>query len=275
MARGSRKIQGRLDPSSKMEPKVLEWIKQTRLWEQARGDITLHLQYPVWEYITEEIPKKYITDFCIIYEGINGLCVKIIIEYDGWGHFTHTKYKVDKYNWHRSYSYDDMQREYIIERSGYEVLRINKWNRGNYPVEALDNRMYKIIGKRKREMRAREMRAEIDAINFTEMPREQRYKDDVNTTEVPRERRYKKDKATNTIDKRVLHPIIFWLLTAIPFYGLLAFFFVRQSSRSRIGEITILGIQIDRSRAIKVGVAIAIISFTIVMIISTLTQPAP
>ena len=138
-----------VDPNSPMEKEVLNWVAQTKFWQQNKGlgRVSLVPQFNVGEYLQQLDPTrayqhpKYKVDFLLIYRNEKDREHKIVIEYDGFKeHFT--KYgEVNEFNYRQYYSHEDMYRQKIIESYGYKFIRINKFNCGKNPIETLDKRL--------------------------------------------------------------------------------------------------------------------------------------
>ena len=138
-----------VDPNSPMEKEVLNWIVQTKFWQQNKGHgrVTLVPQFNIGEYLRQLDPQKayqhpkYKVDFLLVYKNEKDREYKIVIEYDGFKeHFT--KYGgVNAFNYHQYYSAEDVYRQKIIEGYGYKFIRINKFNCGKNPIETLDKRL--------------------------------------------------------------------------------------------------------------------------------------
>ncbi|MCA9466374.1 MAG: hypothetical protein KC643_13160 [Nitrospira sp.] len=132
------------DPNSPMEPKVLEWLKNTYFVQNNKSSIEIRAQFPIGEYLKQidrsyEHPK-YRTDFFLLFKNKNGQEIKIIIEYDGFHHF---RKEQDNSIWSNQayYSDEDIEREKTLESYGYKFLRLNRFNIGKDPVETLDRRL--------------------------------------------------------------------------------------------------------------------------------------
>jgi hypothetical protein len=148
---GARKepLPSEVDQNSPMEKEVLNWIVQTKFWQQNKGlgRVTLVPQFNIGEYLLQLDPKKtyqhpkYKVDFLLVYKNEKNREQKIIIEYDGFKeHFTNYV-AVNEFNYHYYYSPEDVYRQKIIESYGYKFIRINKFNSGKNPIETLDKRL--------------------------------------------------------------------------------------------------------------------------------------
>ena len=70
--------------------------------------------------------------------------VSIIIEYDGFKeHFVDLD-RVNAANYGDYYKADDIERQKVLEGYGYRFLRINRFNIGKNPVDALNERLVKL-----------------------------------------------------------------------------------------------------------------------------------
>jgi len=59
--------------------------------------------------------------------------------------------KVTSYNYEQFYREEDIERQLIIESYGYKFLRINRFNLGKHPVEALSDRLFQLIQQASQE----------------------------------------------------------------------------------------------------------------------------
>jgi very-short-patch-repair endonuclease len=83
---------------------------------------------------------NYVVDFLLFFRDTNEEH-KIIVEYDGFlEHFDDVD-EVDKFNYQRHYSEEDIFRRKTLEGYGYKFLRLNKFNIGKEPIAALDERI--------------------------------------------------------------------------------------------------------------------------------------
>ena len=141
-----------VDKKSEMEPLVLEWLKQTKFWEENKGKAELHPQFELGKYL-KQLDKNYNhpnyrVDFLLVYTDEEGDDHKIIIEYDGFmEHFGASSHVVNKSNYEDYYSPEDVYRQHVLEGYGYRFLRINKFNLGENPIETLDSRIHEIVKK--------------------------------------------------------------------------------------------------------------------------------
>jgi len=134
-----------VDPKSHMEPKVLNWFYQTRFWNENKDKIEFVPQFQIGKYLKQLDRKythpKYVVDFLLFYRDDTQGEHKIIIEYDGFlEHFDDVD-EVDKFNYQKHYSEEDIFRRKELEGYGYKFLRINKFNIGKDPIATLDERI--------------------------------------------------------------------------------------------------------------------------------------
>jgi len=138
-----------VDPNSPMEKEVLNWVVQTKFWQQNKrfGKISLVPQFNIGDYLRQLDPiksyqhPKYKVDFLLLYKNEKAQEYKIVIEYDGFKeHFTQYR-EVNNFNYNQYYSPEDVYRQKIIESYGYKFIRINKFNSGKNPIETLDKRL--------------------------------------------------------------------------------------------------------------------------------------
>ena len=141
-----------VDKNSKMEPLVLEWIKQTKFWEENKDNAEILPQFKLGKYL-KQLDKSYNhpnyrVDFLIVYHDEEGSEHKIIIEYDGFlEHFGDSMHIVNESNYEEYYSQEDVYRQHVLEGYGYQFIRINKFNLGNNPIKTLDSRIQEIVKK--------------------------------------------------------------------------------------------------------------------------------
>lgn len=145
-----------VDPNSPMEREVLNWIIQTRFWQQNKGidRVSLVPQFAIGKYLRQLDPTKtyqhpgYKVDFLLVYKNDKGKSIKIIIEYDGFKeHFTNYG-EVNQFNYQHYYSDKDIYRRKILESYGYKFLNINKFNAGKNPIEIIDKRLTSLTTER-------------------------------------------------------------------------------------------------------------------------------
>ncbi len=136
------------DPSSPMESKVLDWIFKTAFFQLNEESVEVVPQFPIGEYLRQLDPfythPAYRCDFLVRYH--NGLgSVNVIIEYDGFAEHFVERQKIHNGNWDRYYRPEDIERQMVIESYGYKFLRLNRFNLGDDPVEALSKRLYELV----------------------------------------------------------------------------------------------------------------------------------
>lgn len=142
-----------VDKNSKMEPLVLEWIKQTKFWGENKSNAELLPQFELGKYL-KQLDKSYQhpdyrVDFLLVYDDNDGIQHKVIIEYDGFlEHFGDSADVVNASNYQEYYSPEDVYRQHVLEGYGYKFIRINRFNLGENPIETLDSRIQDIVKKK-------------------------------------------------------------------------------------------------------------------------------
>lgn len=141
-----------VDKNSQMEPLVLEWIKQTKFWEENRNNAEILPQFELGKYLKQLDQSynhpNYRVDFLLVYQDEEGSEHKIIIEYDGFlEHFGDSTHVVNESNYEEYYSPEDVYRQHVLEGYGYRFIRINKFNLGNNPIATLDIAIQEIVKK--------------------------------------------------------------------------------------------------------------------------------
>lgn len=141
-----------VDTNSEMEPLVLEWIKQTKFWEENKKNAQILPQFELGRYLKQLDQSynhpNYRVDFLLVYHDEEGSEHKIIIEYDGFlEHFGDSAHIVNESNYQEYYSPEDVYRQYVLEGYGYRFIRINKFNLGDNPIETLDSWIQEIVKK--------------------------------------------------------------------------------------------------------------------------------
>ena len=133
-----------LDPSSKMESKVLNWITETPFYNENVEKIEIKAQFPIGEYIKQldsnYTHPSYKTDFFLIYN--NGEKTKnVIIEYDGFeAHFQNFE-MVNEFNFEEYYTDSHYERQKVLESYGYKFIRLNRFNCADDPVGYLNKKL--------------------------------------------------------------------------------------------------------------------------------------
>jgi ssDNA-binding Zn-finger/Zn-ribbon topoisomerase 1 len=139
-----------VDPNSPKEKEVLNWITQTKFWQDNFPEnILLKPQFELGKYL-KQLDKtynhpKYKVDFLLVYRDEKHIEHKIIIEYDGFEEHFKNIDEVNEFNYTEYYSDDDVYRQKILESYGYKFLRINRFNVGENPIATLDSRIAKLI----------------------------------------------------------------------------------------------------------------------------------
>jgi very-short-patch-repair endonuclease len=147
-----------VDKNSEMEPLVLEWLKQTKFWDENKDNAEIQPQFELGKYL-KQLDKSYNypnyrVDFLLVYSDEEGLDHKIIIEYDGFmEHFGASAHVVNESNYQEYYSPEDVYRQHVIEGYGYRFIRINKFNLGDNPIATLDSRIQEIVKKNSTNMK--------------------------------------------------------------------------------------------------------------------------
>ncbi|MEO6077617.1 MAG: AAA domain-containing protein [Candidatus Andersenbacteria bacterium] len=142
-----------VDKNSKMEALVLEWLKQTKFWDENRNNAEILPQFELGKYL-KQLDRSYNhpnyrVDFLLVYRDEEGVEHKIIIEYDGFlEHFGEFIDVVNGSNYEEYYSPEDVYRQHVLEGYGYRFIRINKFNLGNNPIATLDSRIQEIVKKK-------------------------------------------------------------------------------------------------------------------------------
>lgn len=138
-----------VDKNSPMEVKVLNWVQETNFFKVNMANVELKAQFPVGDYLKQLDPTykhpKYVCDFLLLFCDEDGRHHNIIIEYDGFKeHFTNLE-NVNEFNYEQYYNDEDVYREKVLEGYGYKFLRINRFNVGADPIEALDKRLKSLV----------------------------------------------------------------------------------------------------------------------------------
>lgn len=137
-----------VDQSSKMEKKVLKWLKACDIVMD--GNIEIQTQFPLGEYLKSIDPSynhpAYTVDFllqCKLGEKTHSL----IVEYDGFNfHFLqNARNEINEGNWEHYLTENDIERERVLESYGYKMLRINKFNLGENPIDQLNKRIKEFL----------------------------------------------------------------------------------------------------------------------------------
>jgi very-short-patch-repair endonuclease len=141
-----------VDKNSKMEPLVLEWLYQTKFWEENKENAQIFPQFELGKYL-KQLDKNYNhpnyrVDFLLVYNDDSGESQKVIIEYDGFlEHFGDSQHAVNDSNYQEYYSPEDVYRQHVLEGYGYKFLRINRFNLGENSIETLDSRIQDSVKK--------------------------------------------------------------------------------------------------------------------------------
>lgn len=149
-----------VDPKSPREKEVLNWITQTKFWQQNKGigRTSLVPQFNIGEYLRQLDPTRtyqhprYKVDFLLVHKNEEGWEHKIVIEYDGFKEHFAKHGEVNEFNYNQYYSSEDVYRQKIIESYGYKFIRINKFNCGKNPIETLDRRLLAVTTEKNSEV---------------------------------------------------------------------------------------------------------------------------
>jgi very-short-patch-repair endonuclease len=136
------------DEKSPMEKEIQKYFYQTSFYKNNRDKIELIPQFNIGQYL-KQIDKDYKhplfkIDFLLIYNNTQ----KIILEYDGFEEHFENLDEVNESNYQYYLKESDINRQKILEGYGYKFLRINKFNIGKNPVEALNNRLEGLVKKK-------------------------------------------------------------------------------------------------------------------------------
>lgn len=144
---GKKVIIGGTDEKSPMEKKIQKYFYSTVFYKENKDKIEFIPQFPLGNYL-KQLDKhyqhpEYKVDFLLIFDN-----QKIVIEYDGFKeHFTNLN-EVNYLNFCSYLKDEDIYRQKILEGYGYKFLRINKFNIGDNPIEALDFRIKGLVKKK-------------------------------------------------------------------------------------------------------------------------------
>jgi len=141
-----------VDQNSPREKEVLNWITQTKFWqENFPKNILFKPQFELGKYLKQldqtYTHPNYKVDFLLVYKDEEHNEHKIIIEYDGFSEHFKEIDEVNEFNYSEYYSDEDVYRQKVLESYGYKFLRINKFNAGENPITTLNNRIVKLIKK--------------------------------------------------------------------------------------------------------------------------------
>ena len=137
-----------LDPNSPMEKNTLNWIQQTKFFNEYRENIQLNAQFKLGEYLRQLNPHynhpKYKVDFLLLLNS-RDISKKIIIEYDGLEYHFQNLQDINEFNFEEHFTPEHYEREKILESYGYEFIRLNRFNTADDPVKYLDQKFNEII----------------------------------------------------------------------------------------------------------------------------------
>jgi hypothetical protein len=145
-------MRDRMDPKSKMEPILFQYIKQTQFYKENEERCEIVPQFNIGKYIRQlnplaEIPN-YRTDFLFIHQGDGGETIMAILEYDGFEHHFKDTGFINEANFDRFYVEEDVERRKTIESYGYEFIRLNKFLLRDDPITFLNTELERILKKK-------------------------------------------------------------------------------------------------------------------------------
>lgn len=137
-----------VDQSSEAEKKVINWIKQSPVYQIYKPEI--QTQYQIGKYIAS-FDKNYNhplyrVDFLLRFN-IDEKTRDIIIEYDGFEYHFNNLDEVDAGNWKYFLTDKDVEREHILESYGYKTIRLNKFNLGDNPIQSISDFIENILSE--------------------------------------------------------------------------------------------------------------------------------
>jgi very-short-patch-repair endonuclease len=147
LARGEVKAD-RTDPSSPMEPQVLDWLQKTEFYQANRNEIEILPQFPIGDYLRQLDPTykhpAWRVDFLVTYTTDRGTS-RIVVEYDGFEHHFQKGKEVNVGNHERYMLEADIERQLTLESYGYRFLRINRFNLGKDPITTISDRLKRLV----------------------------------------------------------------------------------------------------------------------------------
>ena len=90
---------------------------------------------------------SYKTDFRLSFSKDN-TTRHFIIEYDGFEFHFKNRDIVNENNWEHFYTESDLERQYNLERYGFEFIRLNKFNCKKNPIDYIDHVFEKLVKKK-------------------------------------------------------------------------------------------------------------------------------
>ena len=142
-----------VDPTSPMELKVLNWLREIPLVEELGERIEIDAGFELGAYLRQLDPTyrhpNYKVDFLVKVQGELDTA-QIIIEYDGFREHFEQLDEVNAQNYQFYMKPADIERQKILEGYGYKFLRINRFNMGENPVKTLDQRLRRLIDRHER-----------------------------------------------------------------------------------------------------------------------------
>lgn len=138
------------DPSSPMEVKVLEWLKQTQFYQLNADKVQIIPQFKIGRYLRQLDPNykhpAWRVDFLVTYTTEQG-SVPVVIEYDGFEWHFQKGADVNVGNHERYLSEADVERQLTLELYGYHFLRLSRFSVTKNPVETLSHRLYAVVNR--------------------------------------------------------------------------------------------------------------------------------
>lgn len=137
-----------VDPNSPAEADLLHILTQCPVLKRFGENLEVLAQFELGKYLKALDPTynhpEYRVDFLIrVTDGQKEH--HLIVEYDGFEyHFDNTE-KVHAGNWEYHLSEADIEREKVLESFGYKMIRVNRFNLGEDPVETLNERISKML----------------------------------------------------------------------------------------------------------------------------------
>jgi len=141
-----------MDPKSKMEPMLFNFITQTPFYKENRDRIEIIPQFPIGRYIKQLNPlatiPKYRSDFLLLYKEDAGRTKMFILEYDGFEHHFKDTGFINETNFDRFYVEEDIERQKTIESYGYDFIRVNKFWLRDDPITLLNDQLERCCKKK-------------------------------------------------------------------------------------------------------------------------------
>lgn len=135
-----------VDPNSEAEKKVLEWIQKSPMYVEYQPEIIP--QFEIGKYLKTLDENyhhpAYRVDFLLCFN-VGGKQRNIVLEYDGFEYHFDNRDEIDAGNWQHYLTRRDIERDHVLESYGYKILRINKFNRGDDPIQTLSDRIADLL----------------------------------------------------------------------------------------------------------------------------------